>query len=327
VAQVKLAREAGLSGIFFGEHFLTAPVQMAHQQAFLARLSAEAEGMHVGTSVCLLALHNPIAVAAFAATMDAMTDGRFVLGVGLGYRAAEFKAFSVSRAARGRILTEKIRVVDQLLRGQRVTASGQHYALTDAQLAINAGQGRRPPIWVAANNDKGLQRAAEVGDAWLISGQGTLTSIEAQVHDYYAHVRALGESPPSALPVLRECFVASRREEAVQVARRALESKYQLYVEWGQHREMPSDDTLALPYELLTRDRFLIGTPEDCARDICEYLERIPVDFMILRMQWPGLGHRDVMRSIALFAEEVVPRVAAKRSSPPAVHGPRDAAK
>lgn len=309
VEQVRLARDAGFTGIFFGEHYLTAPVQMAHQQAFLARLSAEAQGMQVGTSVCLLALHNPVAVASFAATMDAMTGGQFVLGVGLGYRRSEFEAFGISKEVRGETLTAKIRVVDALLRGESVTASGRHYRLDKAVLSMSPTQTPRPPIWIAANNDKGLQRAAELGDAWLISGQGRLDSIESQVRDYERYVRAVGGSPPAALPMLRECFVAPTREAAEREARTALGKKYRLYVEWGQHSEMPQDDSLAVPYEGLVRDRFLIGTPDECVASLQEYMRRIRISHMILRMQWPGLDHAAVMRSIALFAEEVLPRL------------------
>src|SRR5438552_3070438 len=87
--QVELARELGFSSVWAGQHFLSHPFQMFQSVPLLAGMSAAAEGMTVGTAVLLLTLLNPVEVAENAATLHALAAGRFVLGVGFGYRAVE----------------------------------------------------------------------------------------------------------------------------------------------------------------------------------------------------------------------------------------------
>ena len=87
--QVALARELGLSSVWAGQHFLSHPFQMFQSVPLLARMAAEAQGMTVGTAIVLLTLLNPVEVAENAATLAAIADGNFVLGVGFGYRAVE----------------------------------------------------------------------------------------------------------------------------------------------------------------------------------------------------------------------------------------------
>ena len=93
--QVRLARELGFDDVSAGQHFLTQPYQMLQTVPLLARIAAEAGEMRVGTGILLLTLLNPVEVAENAATLDAITGGRFVLGLGLGYRQEENDAFGL----------------------------------------------------------------------------------------------------------------------------------------------------------------------------------------------------------------------------------------
>jgi alkanesulfonate monooxygenase SsuD/methylene tetrahydromethanopterin reductase-like flavin-dependent oxidoreductase (luciferase family) len=100
--QVALARELGFSSLWAGQHFLSHPFQMFQSIPMLARLAAEAQGMTLGTGILLLTLLNPVEVAENAATLDAISGGDFVLGVGIGYRPVENAAFGVD-TGRGEI--------------------------------------------------------------------------------------------------------------------------------------------------------------------------------------------------------------------------------
>ena len=80
--QTRLARELGFDDVSAGQHFLTQPYQMLQLVPLLARIAAEAGEMRVCSGILLLTLLNPVEVAENAATLDAITDGRFVLGLG-----------------------------------------------------------------------------------------------------------------------------------------------------------------------------------------------------------------------------------------------------
>jgi hypothetical protein len=89
----------------------------------LARVAAAADGMTIGTGVLLLTLLKPVECAENAASLDAIAEGRFVLGVGLGYRPTENAAFGLE-GGRARLFERKLDVVRRLLAGESVTATG-----------------------------------------------------------------------------------------------------------------------------------------------------------------------------------------------------------
>ena len=97
VDQVRAARDAGFDLIVMGQHYLSTPFQELQTMPSLARLAAEAGPMTIGTNLLLLPLHNPVDVAEQYATMDVIAGGRFILGVGLGYRSEEYEVFGVER--------------------------------------------------------------------------------------------------------------------------------------------------------------------------------------------------------------------------------------
>ena len=113
--------------------------------------------------------------------------------------------------------------------------------------------------------------------------------------------------------------MAPTDEEAVATARPYLEGKYAAYVEWGQSEVLPEGDTLRRAWAELTEGgRFVIGSPQTCAALIAEHVERLGVDEVICRVQWPGMPQRDALRSLRLLAEEVLPAVHARATHPPA---------
>ena len=302
--QVRLVRDSGFDSIFAGQHFLSSPYQMLQPVPLLARVAAEAGELRIGAGILLLPLLNPVEVAEQAATLDIVTGGRFVLGVGLGYRHEENEAFAVPER-RATVFREKLDVVRRLLEGEEVTASGHGYRLERARLAVQPLQRPRPPIWMAANGDAGVRRAATLADTWLVNPHATVSELERQLDLF----RAERGSEPDELPAIREACVARSDEEALGVAAPHLAAKYGAYVEWGQSEVLPPTDTLRREWEELRAGRFLIGGPETVAADIRELRDRLGITTLIFRVQWPGLAHADAMRTLELLAGEVIPLV------------------
>ena len=101
VEQVRLARQVGFSSLLFPHHYLTEPLQMLQITPLMAYLLPEAKGMTIGGNILLLPLLNPVHIAEESATLDVLSEGNFIFGVGLGYREGEFEAFGVSLKERG----------------------------------------------------------------------------------------------------------------------------------------------------------------------------------------------------------------------------------
>src|SRR5215510_2200635 len=167
IEQVQMARDAGFDLIVMGQHYLSTPFQEIQTLPSLARLAAEAGTMRVGATVLLLPLHNPVDVAEQVATLDIICEGRFIFGVGLGYREEEYEAFGIEGKERVPRFLESLQVIRRLWTEDEVTHRGRFYRLTKARLVCKPVQKPRPPIWFAANNDVAVARAARLADAWV----------------------------------------------------------------------------------------------------------------------------------------------------------------
>jgi alkanesulfonate monooxygenase SsuD/methylene tetrahydromethanopterin reductase-like flavin-dependent oxidoreductase (luciferase family) len=303
--QVELARELGFSSVWTSQHFLSHPFLYFQSVPLLARVAAAAEGMTMGTAILLLTLLNPIEVAENAATLEAIAAGRFVLGVGMGYRAVENAAFGVPRGRAG-LFERKLDVVRRLLGGDAVTASGEGFELADARLTLVPE--RPPPIWIGADSDAAVRRAARLGDAWFVGPHTRLDELERQMRLYRAARAEYRLPAAAATPVLKEVCVAATDEQALELARPYLKDKYDAYVEWGQSDVLPPADTLRREFaELTAGGRFVIGSPQTCAAILADHVDRLGADHFVCRLQWPGMPQQQVLHSMRLLAQEVLP--------------------
>ena len=144
VAQTRAARDAGFKSLWFPHHFLTGPLQMLQIVPMMAYLAPHAEGMQIGPNILILPLLNPIQVAEESATLDVLTGGNYVLGVGLGYREVEFTAFNMSLKERAPRLEESIALIRRLWTEDNVTHKGRFYQVNDATLLPETGTRRWP---------------------------------------------------------------------------------------------------------------------------------------------------------------------------------------
>jgi alkanesulfonate monooxygenase SsuD/methylene tetrahydromethanopterin reductase-like flavin-dependent oxidoreductase (luciferase family) len=306
VEQVRLARDLGLDLVLLGQHFLLTEFQTLQPTVAAARLAGEAGSMRIGVTIYLLPLINPVQLAEDAASLDIVTGGRFIFGIGLGYRKVEDDAFALPAGARVTRALEHLDVVTKLWAGEPVDYTSPGCILRGATTHLRPVQRPRPPIWVAANNDRAVERAAEIGDTWIANPHATITTIARQL-DLFRAARARHGKPAAVeIPVIRELGLGETRSEALRTARPHLEAKYRAYVSWGQHKAMPGDDDMAQSFDGLARDRFILGDPHECAAEISRTVERTGA----FRLHWAGLPHEAVMRGLRLLGEKVRPLVA-----------------
>jgi alkanesulfonate monooxygenase SsuD/methylene tetrahydromethanopterin reductase-like flavin-dependent oxidoreductase (luciferase family) len=163
-AQVRLADQLGFSDLLTGMHYAAAPLQQYQLIPLLARLMAETERMRIITGIILLSLHKPLDIAEQLATLDVMSGGRLVFGAGVGYREVEFKAFGTTLAERAQRLEENLEAIKRLWTEDNVSMKGSHFELDRATASLKPVQKPRPPIWLGANADVAVRRAARVAD-------------------------------------------------------------------------------------------------------------------------------------------------------------------
>ena len=308
---VRLARQAGFHHVSASQHYLAAPFQYMQPLPVLARVAAEAGEMTLGTGIMLLALQQPVDVAESIATLDVICGGRLVFGVGLGYRDVEFDAFGIPRGQRLSRFLEALEVVKRLWTENSVTFHGKHFHLQDVRLTMRPLQKPRPPVVVAASNDRMVERVARIGDAWTIAGHATLATLERQVALYRAALAVAGKPfPPPRFGLGKELYIARDMDTALREALPYLATKYEAYAQWGQDSVLPTGETFHLPIEQLRQDRFIVGDPAYCVEQIARHQERLGIQQMGFRLHWPGMPHARVMQAIRLLGEHVLPRFA-----------------
>lgn len=307
VDQVRAARDAGFDSVAVSHHYLLTPFQMVQPLPLLGRLAAEAGSMRLITNIFLLTIHTPAYVAEQVASLDVLADGRFVFGVGLGYRPEEFEGMGVEMKTRVSRFLEILDVARRLWTEDVVTHRGRHFTLTSASLTLKPVQRPHPPIWIAASGDAAFDRAARHGDACLINPHASLPTLQRQMAIYRTALAEVGKPFPAEAPIFKECSVARTREKALRDAEPYLLQKYKAYADWGLDKPLPKGESLSVPYDDLVRDRFIVGTPDECRAEILRYRDLLGVNYFLLRPQWPGVPQKHVLEQIELIGQELIP--------------------
>jgi alkanesulfonate monooxygenase SsuD/methylene tetrahydromethanopterin reductase-like flavin-dependent oxidoreductase (luciferase family) len=307
--QVRLAQAVGFHSIVAPQHYLPAPFQMLQPLPLLARMAAEADKMRLIAGIILLSLQHPVALAEDVGTLDAICNGQFTLGVALGYREAEFQAFAVAKADAVPRLTEVLTVLKRLWTEEKVEHQGRFFTIPGLTLTTRPVQQPYPPIWMGADSDPAVMRAAHLADTWYINPHAKLDTLERQMALYRQTLTELGKPFPQEIPIRRELFVAHDRDTALRTCTPYLERKYQTYVSWGQSGALPQEDTLDLPFDELRDQRFIIGSPDDCVEQLLLYHERLGANHFLLRVQWAGMPQEQVLDAITVFGERVIPHL------------------
>jgi alkanesulfonate monooxygenase SsuD/methylene tetrahydromethanopterin reductase-like flavin-dependent oxidoreductase (luciferase family) len=306
-AMVRQARDRGWDAVATGQHYLSGGVRQLQLVPFLARLAAEAGEMTGIAGVLLLTLHNPVEVAETIASLDAIWRGNFIFGVGLGYRDVEFDAFGVGRGGRVRRFEQCLEVVKRLWTEDGVTFENEVCRLDHVTMTCRPVQKPHPPVWIAANSDAAVRRAARLGDSLFVNPHATLAVIAGQLALYREELARHAKPFPAVLPYLREIYCAKDRRTAVETAGPYLAEKYRTYAQWGQDKVLPGSDSFRRPLEALLQDRFVLGSPEECYEQLRPCWEEAGANFLIFRTHWSGMPVADALASMRLISDELLP--------------------
>jgi alkanesulfonate monooxygenase SsuD/methylene tetrahydromethanopterin reductase-like flavin-dependent oxidoreductase (luciferase family) len=303
VEQVRLARKNGFASLWVPHHYLTQPMQMLAPIPVMAYLAREAEGMLMGPNILVMPLLNPAHVAEDAVTLDLLTSGNYVLGIGVGYREAEFNTFNVPLSERVQRLTESVEIMRRLWTEDRVTYHGKIFKIDNLGIGLRPVRPGGPPIWIAGVVDAAVKRAARIGDAWLITNFAHLSALLPQMKLYSDTLKSVNKPFPTDVPITRECYVGPTRAKALEECKAALEYKYSAYSSWGLDKQSEGAESFNQPFEEFVKDRFIIGDKAFVREEVQRYNELLGVNHFLMRVQWPGLEHAKVLRTISALGE------------------------
>ncbi len=145
-----------------------------HPMATLSHVSALTSRVRLGTSVLVLPYHNPVELAKYAASLDQMSGGRVVLGVGVGAMTPEFEALGIPMNQRGSLTNESMDVMRELWANEDPQYSSDRWQFSDLKFSPKplqrSGDSPHVPLWVGGSSPGALRRAARRGDGWHPSG-------------------------------------------------------------------------------------------------------------------------------------------------------------
>jgi probable F420-dependent oxidoreductase len=176
------AEELGFDAVFVNDHIIvdgTPQVVTSWGNTYdplivLSYVAARTTRIRLGTSVLIMPYRNPVATAKMMATLDQMSEGRVIAGVGAGWNAAEFAALGVPFRERGARTTEYLRLWQACWAPDPVTFQGQFFSFANMHIMPKPLQQPYPPIWIGGSSPAALRRAARFAQVW----QPTPMSVE-----------------------------------------------------------------------------------------------------------------------------------------------------
>lgn len=295
---IGLATDIGFDLVCAGQHFAAPALRYIQPIPWLASLATRFPTLRVATGILLLPLHHPLAVAEEIATLDGISAGRAILGVGIGYAPKEFDAFGVDRSRRTDRFEESISVIRALWSGKPVTHHGEFFHLDEVETSVLPVQ-EALPIWIGAQAEASVRRAGRLADAWYVPPFPTHRELFDLYEMYLEEREARGLPGRSPIPVRRELYLADSVEAAWEMVSAGAASRYGTYSSWG----LELDDGLSGDSWLDTR--FVLGDGPTVVDQLSMIAEKVPLSDFVLKVQWPGQLHADAMGLLERFGSEV----------------------
>ncbi len=286
---------------------------------YAAYLAALTKRIKIGTAVVTLPLANPLRVVENTAFVDILSNGRFALGLGSGYRKYEFDGFGADFERRRDVQEEALPLLMELFFNKRIDHHGDHFSFKvdgDYEIFPHALQEPHPPIFLAGGTDRSIGVAARMGFGLFLSSWTPFAELARQT----AHYRALlDETPPTLrgnparghIDVARWVYVAESdakaRRESEAVILKSL-THFSSGATSG-YLGTVSQDVGAKPrdYDALTRDIILHGSPATVIDKLGELHEQTGNASIMLHFP-PWYGAEKALASLELFAGEVMPK-------------------
>jgi probable F420-dependent oxidoreductase len=169
----RTAEELGFDSVWASDHVIMPEnrVGMFSENFYdpfvlLSYISAETTNISIGTSVIILPYRNPVVVAKMIATIDTLSGGRVIFGVGPGWMREEFETLGVQHNARGRMTNEYLRAIKVLWETDSPDFEGEFVKFSGIKFYPKPHQKPHPPIWIAGSSVHAIKRAVRLGDGW-----------------------------------------------------------------------------------------------------------------------------------------------------------------
>jgi probable F420-dependent oxidoreductase len=281
IASAAKAEALGFDAVFVNDHIIvdgsprSAPWTNTYDPLVaLSFIAANTTRIGLGVSVLIMPYRNPIASAKSLATIDRMSCGRLIAGVGVGWNEAEFNALGVPFHERGARTTEYLRIWQACWTPGTVSFAGRFFAFSDMQVSPKPLQQPHPPIWIGGASDAALRRAARFAAVWQPTPMPVTELMDRQAALHRACDQIGRQQPP--------------------------ETRMSFRVEFGRTTGNSQPSSSERPIGR--------GTPAEVAADLLRYREA--ADLNAFQINFHGCRNLDhLIDSMDCFMQEVKPLV------------------
>ncbi len=334
--QMEYGEELGFDSVWLAEHHFSEYGMMSDALLLAAHVAARTRRVRIGIAVSVLPFHHPLRIAEQAAAVDHLSNGRLDQGVGRGYQPYEFRGFGIDMEESRARFDESLDIMTKAWTQDRFEHRGRFFTIPELSLYPKPLQKPHPPLYIASVSDETIAATARrrlpmlTGQVFLPFGH-TL----GKVRLYQRALRESGAPKKTVERLTKESFfqrfvyVADSNAQAREEPRDALMNYIailtkvtlppfaaQLPSAYADYRRR-AQDRVRLTYDEMWEQTLIFGDPDRCAAKIRE-LQDMGVDSLLCWMVFGGLEHAKVLRSMELFAKEVMPQF---RQTPAAVAG------
>ncbi len=298
IEQVRMAEALGFHSAWFTEQHFNSFGVCPDPLTLVAHLAGVTKQIRLGTSVVVLSIHNPVSVAEQVAFVDQLSEGRLDLGIGKGHPRQKYTAFGAEAGENEARFYEAHDLLKKAWLNDEFSFQGQFFRAESIRVVPKPFQLPHPPLWVATfGNPDMIRFAAHNGYPLLHTFTGD--SLKQNLELYRAEYS--GTAAP-AMNLIRMVYI----ERDGAAAREAMRGPARWYLD-----NNPGRPALIADYDQAIDDFIkrlgIIGSPDECIETIRGLREEHHIDFLACIFGPGGMAHENIMASMRLFAERVMP--------------------
>jgi alkanesulfonate monooxygenase SsuD/methylene tetrahydromethanopterin reductase-like flavin-dependent oxidoreductase (luciferase family) len=321
--QVDAAERWGLDAMWLAElHFAPERSVLASPLILAAAIAQRTKRMKIGTAVQVLPLCHPLRLAEEVATIDQISQGRLIFGVGRSGFAHTYATYGVDYGESRERFAETLEIVKLAFKEERFSYSGKYFTFNNVRLAPKSLQQPWPEIRVAAASPDTFPAIGAQGHAIFVAARtGNLSELAPLVKSYREAWKDAGHPGKGEVFLRVPVYVADTEEAAREEPRESIMHLLRYIGErlaasasasgarQIENRAERGQKNLTIDYEEVLRERMIVGTPGRVIDRLREVREELGLDGILAELN-PGslIPHAHVMRALELLCKEVMPR-------------------
>jgi alkanesulfonate monooxygenase SsuD/methylene tetrahydromethanopterin reductase-like flavin-dependent oxidoreductase (luciferase family) len=316
--QVQRAEEWGLDAIWLAEiHQQSARSVMSAPMTVLSAIAGRTTRVKLGTGVQVLPLTHPLRLAEETATVDQISRGRLLMGVGRSGNPRAYAAYGVPYSESRERFFETLDVLKLAWAQSSFSFHGKYHHFDEARAVPRPFQTPHPPIRIAGASEDTFPVLGALGYPLFVAVRsGTLAGLAPDLHAYRQAYTAAGHSGKGEVHLRLSLHVAETDAEAQSQAHDSIMAGYQKLITQlegspNARRRAELADVRSLTYDAVMRDKVVIGSPETVAARLSELKSVLGIDGILAELNFGALlPPEQMMRSLELLLREVRPRIA-----------------